>query len=60
MSEQGAAQAVHFYTPSGMTFAERILCRTPDRGMNTHVTEYGTQVTCPACVAILRERERDA
>jgi hypothetical protein len=54
MSTTTPMPPVHFYVESGRTFPERILCGTPDRGMNTHVTEYGTQVTCPTCKAILR------
>lgn len=48
---------IHFYVEKGETFAERLLCRNPDRGINTHVTEYGNQVTCPACKALLEGRE---
>lgn len=55
MTEQ-TAPPVHFYEPSGVTFAERVLCHLPDRGINTHVTEYGNQVTCPTCAELLRAR----
>ena len=54
------APRIHFYTPDGQTFPDRLLCKTPDRGLNTNVTEYGNVVTCPLCLSILRERERAA
>ncbi len=43
-----------------MTFAERLLCGQPDGGINTHVTEYGNQVTCKVCEALLLARESEA
>lgn len=55
----GPTIPVHFYVPTGETFAQKILCGNPEHGINTHVTEYGTQVTCAGCVAILRDREQD-
>ena len=58
--EQTARPPVHFYVPTGMTFAERLLCGQPDGGINTHVTEYGNQVTCKVCEALLLARESEA
>lgn len=49
-----AAPPVHLYRPDGMTFPERILCRDVSDGLTTHVTEFGPQVTCPKCRAIMR------
>jgi hypothetical protein len=45
---------VHFYVEVGQTFADRVLCHDPGQGLNTHVTEYGNQVTCEACRALLK------
>ena len=49
---------VHLYVPTGFTVRERILCGQADDVLNTHVAELGTQVTCEACRAIMRERDR--
>lgn len=48
---------VHFYVQSSRTFVGSILCCSPTAGI-THATEYGNQVTCQACAAILRARAR--
>lgn len=45
---------VHLYMVDPLLWPERVLCRAKDA---THVTEYGPQVTCPACRAIMRGLE---